>query len=521
MKSKVFKMMSSVATTCLFTISIAVTASLIVAPLASAADAIVPYNATHPVAFPIVTTWNTPPLATAKPKDPVYIPTIPGLITAPVYSINFRGGASPKDDGLVIKQSTVKGGKVTIPPGGFVFMFDGSGIPPMGGGMEFMFGKDNIYYQVDYPGAVIVKAENITIKLGQSVVVGDNIFTYIGAIGHGRLKNPTVDIKYKLGASWDPFGMSPALFSIGQTPDDPGKDNMHGSPAVLVARDPEYKPGGKKQAALMDYNQLFANRKDIAVDQIKFSTIYSADIQSWNICKAPLAYQDRAKKGEKIKVKNSIVELVDTSFDNNSQTATVRITEGGKTVAEKKLIWQPAKDKDYYQSPYNVEWQKRVLVKYKDITVQLLASQYATEDGVNKNGANLVVYKDCILVQEGQPSPWDKRFIEDKSLCPQGHPFGTMFYNKDEIVLTKEKNVFEGPTGYIKLVIDNVKGDTATFHLVSKTGASSLAFTKTGNIDLLLGKGRAIKQMVWEVGQAGQEEMYNRELEMGKTMGGK
>lgn len=503
--SKVSKFARAAIMRGLFTISATATAILIVAPFATAEDKVIPYNAKHPIPYPIVTTWNTPALITAKPSNPVYIPSIDGLISGKP-SVNFNGDKIPKYDGLVIKKSSVKDGKVVIPPGGFVFMFDTlRGILPMMGEMEFVFGEGNAYYYVDYPGAVIAKKTDVTLKIGESVVVGDNIFTYITATGHGKFRNPTVDLRYKLGGNWDFVGMSPAVFSIGASPEDPGKDFHYGYPVGAGYK----KAGGEKEASLLDYNQLFANRKDISTKEIKFSTIYSTDVQAWNMCKAPLAYKGRAGKGTKIEAKDFIVEVVGTGRDQNRQTASVKITKGGKTVAEKTLVWEPAKDKDYYLSPYNVNWQKKVLLKHEDITVQLLASLFIAEDAVDKDGkANLVVYKDCILVEDGKPSAWDPKFLVDQAQCPQGHGFGTIFYNKDEIVLTKEKNVFEGPAGYVKLVIDNISGDTATFHLQSKTGAKSLAFTKKGNIDLLLGKGRAVKDIVRDVGHATQEEMY-------------
>lgn len=470
-------------------------------PFAYAEDQIVPYNKNLPVDFPIVTTQNVPPLASEKPKDPVYIPQLEGLISGD-RAIEFFGRKVPKYDALEIKKSVVKGGKVVIPPGGFVFKFDTlAGDLPMVGSEEFVFGKDNIYYYVDYPGAVIVKKTNVPLKVGKSIVVGDHILTFTSAVGHGRFLNLTISVRNKLGLDWDFVGMSPAVFSIGATPNDPGKDSFYGYPAG-------YKPGGPKEADYLDYIQLFANRKDISRKQIKFSTVYATDIQAWTMCKAPLAYKGRAGKGKKINVKGYTVEVVDTKRNKNLQTAKIRITAGGKTVAEKTLVWDK---NDFYRSPYNVNWQKKVLLKHDDIIVQLLKSLYIKDAAVDKRGrANLVVYKDCMVVEDGKPSVWDQRFIVDQTVCPQGHGFGTIFYNKEEVVLTNDKNTFDGPRGYIKLVIDKIKGDTARFHLESGTGAKSLTFEKKGNVDLLFGKGRATKDIVHDVGHSTQDEMYRQ-----------
>lgn len=477
---------------------------------ASAEEQIVPYNDGHPIPFPIVTTQNVPPLLTEKPKDPVFIPQLDGLISG-TPAINFLGGKTPKYDALEVKKSVVKDGKVIIPPGGFVFKFDTwTGILPMTGFVEFIFGEDNLYYYVDYPGAVIVKKTDVPLKIGESLVVGDHVLKYITAVGHGRFKNPTIDIRNKLGLDWDFAGMSPAVFSIGATAGDPGKDNIYGYPAVRG-----YKPGGEKESALLDFIQLYADRKDISMKEIRLSTVYATDVQSWTMCKAPLAFKGKAEKGDKIEAKGYVVEVISTSRDNDIQTATVKITSGGKAVAEKRLVWD--KKNDFYLSPYNVEWQKKVLLKHDDIAVQLLASLFVKDDAVDEKGkASLVVYKDCMLVEDGKPSVWDKRFLVEQSICPQGHGFGTIFYNKDEIVLTGKNNVYDGPAGYIRLVIDEVKGDTARFYIESWKGAKSLTFEKKDNVDLLLGKGRATKDIVRDVGHSTQEEMYRQLMRISK-----
>jgi hypothetical protein len=479
--------------------------ALLTIGIVNAEDKIVPYNAIHPIPYPIVSTYNEPPLVLEMPKDPVYIPTVPGLIDKEI-AVNFFGKKIPKYDGLVIKGTKIEGGKVIIPPGGFVFLLDTwRGILPMVGEMEFILGKDNIYYYVDYPKHVIVKKTDIELERGKSVLVGDNIFKFITATGHGRFRNPTVQLYTKHGVMWEFVGMSPGVFSVGAKPGDPGKDFHYGYPG-------NYKPVGDKEAALLDYNQMFATRGDISTKKITFSTIYSVDNQGWTLCKAPLAFKGSAKKGDKFEVKGYTIEVVDTNPDPKLQSATIRISKNGKVVAEKELVWAP--DKDLYLSPYNVEWQDKVLLKQGDIIIHLLGSLF-TPDAVDSEGkANLVIYQDCFVLEDGMPSPWDNRFLADQITCPQGHGFGIMFYNKDGVVLTKENNVFEGPNGYIKLVIDEVSGDTAKYHIESKTGGKSLIFEKTGNVDTLLGKGRAIKDIIYSLGTAVPRQLYER-LETG------
>jgi hypothetical protein len=504
MKRNLSKMFLVLVVTVALALCLGVQAS-VMAPTAYAADALVPYNEAHPIAFPVVENWNIPPLVTAKPKDPVYIPTLEGLV-AGKPAINFMGGKIPKHDALTIKQSVVKDGKITIPPGGFVFKFDTTrGILPVAGSTEFIFGADNLYYYIDYPGAVIAKATNVTIKRGERVVVGDNIFTYMSATGHGCFRNPVVDLRYKNGGGWDFVGMAPAVFTMGLTEGDPGKDLHYGYP-------PGYKPGGDKEAAILDYNQLFATRKNISGKQITFDTIYSMDLQEWTMCPPPLAFKGKVKKGKKIKAKDYLVEILETGVKGDEQFVVVKLSKGGKEVAQKKLFWNAKKDR--YLSPYNLNWQGNILLKHGDIIVHLLAAFYKPlKNPVDKDGANIVVYQNCFTVRDGQPARWDKRFLVDHSQCPQGHGFGTMFYNKDEIVLDARNNVFKGPKGYLNLVIDNVKGDAVKFHLETGKGAKSLVFTKKGNVDLLLGQGRAQKDIMRDLNHATEREMY-RQLKM-------
>ncbi len=471
-----------------------------------AEDAIVPYNPEHPVPFPVATTWVSPPLVLENPVDPVYIPTLPGLV-AGKPAVDFMGGTIPKHDGLTIKKSKIENGKITIPVGGFEFKWDTTrGILPMVGSTEFVFGEDNLWYYVDYPGAVIAKATDVTLKTGEKIVVGDNVFHFISATGHGSFRNPVVDLRTETGVNWDFVGMSPATFSVGLTEGDPGKDLHYGYP-------PGYEPGSAKEAVILDYNQLFAQRKNLSTKKITLDTIYSMDLQSWTMTPS-LAYKGKAKKGEKISVGDYVVEILDTEASTEKQTVKVRISKDGKELAAKTLVWQPKKDR--YLSPYNVSWQKNLLLKHEDLIVHLLAAFYPKmSNPVNADGADLAIYTKCMEVKDGEPAPWDKRFALDFQQCPQGHGFGAVFWNVEPIVLDGQNKIFKGPMGHLSLVIDAVNGNEATFHLETAKG-KSLNFIKKGNVDLILGQGRAQKDLIRDLNHATEREMY-RQLEECKS----
>jgi len=484
----------------IFLLALTVPIFLFCAGVTLADDPIVPYNPGHPIPFKVVETWVKPPLVLEKPVDPVYIPTLPGLV-AGKPAINFMGGKIPKHDGLTIKQSKIENGKITIPVGGFEFKWDTTrGILPVVGSTEFVFGEDNLWYYVDYPGAVIAKATDVTLKRGEKITVGDNVFHFISATGHGCFRNPVVDLRTETGVNWDFVGMSPATFSVGLTEGDPGKDLHYGYR-------PGSEPGSEKESVVLDYNQLFAKRKNLSTKEITLDTIYSMDLQTWTMTPT-LAFKGKAKKGEKINAGDYEVEILGTEATPEKQTVTVRLTKDGKDLATKTLVWQPKADR--YLSPYNVSWQKNILLKYDDIIVHLLAAFYPKmSNPVTSEGADLAVYTDCIEVTDGQPTPWDKRFALDFQQCPQGHGFGTVFWNIEPIVLDTQHKVFNGPMGYIKLVIDEISGNKATFHIETEKG-KSLEFTKEGNIDLILGQGRAQKDLIRDVNHATEREMYRQ-----------
>ena len=111
--------------------------------------------------------------------------------------------------------------------------------------------------------------------------------------------------------------------------------------------------------------------------------------------------------------------------------------------------------------------------------------------------AELLVYKDLVYLEDGKPIPWDANYLWDGINCPQGHNHGAMIYNKDAIVLDATNKVANGPAGYFKIVLDEVSGDTAKFHLEDKTGAKSPVFQKKGNIDFMAGSGWAVSTASW------------------------
>lgn len=434
---------------------------------------------------------NVTPQAGKVPTNPVYI------------SFNSLPGIPKKDSNIMIRGSKVVDGKVIIPPDGVVYDEGYMGTGPWtkaGGATRNMFGTT--YYMVNRETG-ITAASNVKLPRGVPVQVGDNVFLYKGAAGMGVQKEAVIYVITPSLDEWQHAGESPVLLPVGPAEGTGvfgGKNGWYGRPEQM-------KLPADKVGAMGDFNQITALAKDVTLDLITASTIYSmAEFgQTWAKTKiysgdtgirmtaagqvdTSAAYGSTVAKtpaGWTTKVDNFTVKVAAVDPASGGKV-TVQILEGDKVVNQKVL--GPITD----ESIGAVEatgWPQRNLVLEdmgRDILVYLDPKVRITAE----TGGQLYVFTDLIKMKNGGPTAFDARYIFHGVLCPQGHNHGAIMYNKDEIVLDAANNKsYSGIAGHFKIVIDSIAGDVVTYHLEDSTGAKTITMVKKGNIDILGGNG--------------------------------
>lgn len=427
-----------------------------------------------PLAFPVTEKEIPPPPFSTPdvyPKNPSYIPGLPGFDEGTIIQNDF-GIKKPKFDTIIITQSSVKDGKVTIPAGGLRYIEDSLRGEVAITGEEVLFlGIKYIY--IDFTQVIEVK-ENVEIPLGKSVVVGNQVYRYYAFVNHMRDNfDMAIHIRTISGINWDWAGIAPATLTINE-------DTWY-----------------KNEFSHL-YNQ--GKAKEVTKDKVVFEWLSGGRMDSYLFAKKK-EFAGLAEKGKTIKAGSYEVKVAD--INEAAGTVTLQILQNGNLKATKTI--GPIESMELLIE--NNKVRQKLIFEYEDIAGFLSPWPEPFKEGK----ANLKIYSGAFRFNYGEDYPFDNRYTVYPIGCATGHGFGTMIVNKEPIVLTKENNVYNGPEGYFKIVIDDVQGDKVlAWHLEDKNGAKSVTLGGPDkiNIDLLVGKGRVANNILEDIGLAALENTY-------------
>ncbi|SJZ80320.1 hypothetical protein [Selenihalanaerobacter shriftii] len=454
----------------LFTFTIGVVAS---------EEKIKPPQKDWPLPFPVVSQDEVkmPRNATLLPDNPEYVADLPGFINNKVM-VNDYGKKVPKYDGVVIRGSKVMNNMIIIPPGGLYYMADTwRGMLPLLGEYEYIAG--NKYYYLDFDQVVAVK-DDVTIKPGERVAVGDQIYTFTSAVGHeSTMANVNMTVNTLHGVDWAFAGLSPGILSFNE-------DNWFEKGFELGYAQGKAKKVGKKA--------------------VNFNYLSGTYFRGMRMAKNRV-YKDWAVEGKKITAGDYEINVASVS----KGASTIQILKNGKVKAEKELgnIKHPKRLIE------DTNTREKLIMKHDEVTVVL-----DPWTGPTKNGkAYLKVYSGSFNIKAGESYPFDKRFETYPIACPVGHLFGTMITNKKSIILRGDGSTFKGPEGYFKIVVDNVEGNTVkAWHIEDKQGNKSIKLggKKNTDIDLIAGQGRAVVGLLTPKGKTLLSDLYDKVKEAQK-----
>lgn len=392
------------------------------------------------------------------------------------------------DDGVVIRQSYVKDGKVIIPAAG---LFTTSRCSNWWSFNDHTFTIDGkIYHFItdEYQQDVV---KNVTMKPGD-VIFGN--------------KEKTRGWELK-AIDPDPFGIEGghmAYFWLVKT-----TGNYYGNPFIVVggknvkpsASDGSlFKTGSglkegttsfMEQPDIRPYlvgNNISTNSRSVVyVDSIGPNEAKIKEFVTVSTTKAIISPNNPIMglygKGDTIKVGKATVEVTDITAD----TATVKITNDQGTVT--KTLKADKESLKLFPA-------SRVVCK----------AMYAQSEGgrelVNINPRNeggafvdgkvaLMAHSDVITVTNGGEWEADKRFVTRPEICAEcSFIHEIVLENKEPIVLDAKNNTYKGPEGYFSIVIDKINGDTVeAWHVENaKAKTENLAGRAKGkHIDLVIG----------------------------------
>jgi hypothetical protein len=385
--------------------------------------------------------------ATLIPSHPVfYFSGVPGWIQGKKVT-NSMKVTIPKYEMMVIRGSMVRGNTVVIPAGGVYF--DSSparGELPMTGSKDFFFGKR--YYFVDYDARIHVRKDAI-VRTSQPTSVGNHLYTLVALPIPKVVPEPVINWR-----TYDGVSIRPWAFSI-----------RWQSPS---AQSPDQKP--------MTYLQGVIRKVDPKAKTITFSSLTGSSIHSEWWARS-LVFEGTAKAGEKF-LKNNTGIVIDR-IDDKRTSVTFHFIRNGKIGSEKTLISVMTPS-----LPENASVRKKMIAIDGSVAVVLWP-----HDAISNASARLWVYSGVEHWTTNRSILGFDHMAYFPIACPIAHHIGAMVYNTRPIILTPRAPVALWD-GYAKIEVVSIKDQAVQFKITSKPGTTP-TFKKTGNIDAVIGEGRA------------------------------
>lgn len=410
---------------------------------------------------------------TSPAKDGAYVLKMKGLVNNHRIKL-LNGDRKAINDGIVIRKSSVKDGKVTIPAGGLFTTSRCSNWWSFNDHTFTIAGKLFHFITDEYQQDVV---KNVTMKKGETVF-GNEEKTRGWELS-------SIDV-YPMGIE----GAHMAYFKVVKT-----TGNYYGNPFIVVAGknitpygsngQAEKNGSGLKEGTTSCFDQpdtrpfMIGNnistnsRSVIYVDEITPTEAKIKEFVTVSTSKALISPNEPVMgmygKGESFKVGNATVEVVDIKGTD----VTIKMTDGKGTIT--KTLKADKATMDLFPSSRVSCANLYALSASGSETVNI---NVHNEGGMFANGkVALMGYSDVITVTNGGKWAADERFLTRPEICAECSFIHEVVIENDKpIVLDAKNNVFEGPDGYFKIVIDKINGDTVeAWHVETKED-------KTGNL---------------------------------------
>ncbi len=395
------------------------------------------------------------------PVDNGKAPTMPGatlVLVKPVFDLSGLPGwiqgrkitnsmkvTIPKFEMLVIRGSVIRQNTVVIPPGGLYF--DASparGELPMTGSSDYFLGKR--YYFVDYDARIHVK-KNASVRSAQMTIVGNHLYTMLLPPVAKVVPDPVVNWR-----TFDGVSIRPWAFSERWEKPSPGR--------------PDQRP--------MTYLQGVIGHAD--KNGVTFTSLTGTSIHSEWWAKR-LLFEGVAKAGQTFGTGDDAVVI--TRIDQDHSRVTLSFLHKGRRIASRTLVARNSPT-----LPENPVLRRKMTAIHDAMAVVLWP-----HDAVRRGSVHLWVYAG---VEEWKTNKQNFGLTDMAYFpiaCPIAHHIGGMIYNTRPLVLSP------GTTtplfgGYARIKVVSIRGSEVKFMLETKHGKTPV-FSKTGNIDAVIGAGRA------------------------------
>ncbi len=390
-------------------------------------------------------TAPTIPGATLVPSRPIFdFAGIPGWIHGKKVT-NSMKVTIPKYEMLVIRGSRIKNGKVVIPAGGLYF--DASparGELPMTGASDYFLGKR--YYFVDYDARIHI-VKNVKVFPKKLTVAGNHLYTMLLPPVPKVIPNPIV-----IWRTFDGVSIRPWAFT--ERWENPSPDR------------PDQKPMTYLQGVIQS-----AGKKGVTFASLTGTSIHR---EWWAQSKL---FEGSAKEGQIFG--KGADKVVIKRIEQNQSRVTVDFIHNGRKILSRTLVTLNSAT-----LPEDPSLRSRMIAIHGSMAVVLWP-----HDAIEKNSVHLWVYGGVARWDTNRMNFGIRHVAYFPIACPIAHHIGAMIYNTRALALSPGKPVSLFG-GYARIKVVSIEGDAVKFIIETEKGSTPV-FSKNGNIDAVIGGGRA------------------------------
>jgi hypothetical protein len=413
-----------------------------------------------------------------------FVPKMKGLVRKSI--MNRAGEKTVSSESVVIRASYVDYRKkqIIIPPGGLYYTSrNGRNVRPLSGEGFYIFGKKA--YLLSTQSYLVVK-KNFRIDLWKEQPMGDGnpYFWQDVPLGDGSkalryvdsylLNGRPVGVLRVIKYSGNPWGaniiVSPGMngyareSQAGSTPARSGIDIQHSLPELFAE------------------GATFLVPKHVGLDFIEVAEMGTPGMDSFI-----MSYEEPQnlvmKAGEETNLAKYRLKVM--RVDAGTKSADISLMdEKGAVLARKTL--GPLNQDLLDTLPQYAESQKKVMLQYGDVHVELDVFSDFSQGRVSLYAAS-----GAIKVERDTPWMNDRRFIVRPEVCGHCYMLNEFILdNAEPIILSEKNNVFSGPNGYFKIVVDDFDGEKINaWHIEDSTGkrTPNLAEYPRNNLDVMAG----------------------------------
>jgi hypothetical protein len=416
------------------------------APVAPVPGRLLPFpvkDETSPVAPPLVG-----PKAT--PESVVYLP-VSSLLTGLKHD-TVLGSSLRNFQGVIVRQSQVERGKVTLPVSSLAFLMEvAPGASPLVGDVFYVAGAPNSLVDVDQ---TIVVRKDVTLPLGEGVVLGSTVIRYVSANTMAGTVSAGITTESLSGLDWSRYGSG----------------NFEVSTTQPAWRAPLFRNG-----------LVQGSVTEVTAKQVKFGWISSTRTNG-------IVLADKEERGGKLKANDEVAlpggRKIKVVAVSPAKSVSLETPDGAKT-----LVAPP----DLKVLPEDSDARKKLILLGKDWAVVLNPNL----SDFPKGEAQLYVYSGTRSHRNGEPFEGDASWRVWPTALGNGLVVGVLLTNDKPLQLDPKSPKVEGPGGNFKLVTSWNGEELGSFHVEYK-GERSPDVTGSGrkSIDFVAGGGPTVASVL-------------------------